>query len=307
MRCDSTLKNPDLRFKIINLYGFQWILPWALIFLLLIVHRSRTLQACAAASADTTWEFPNTEAFLSATLLFIPAAHLWTALGVDILLPGELGDRDAPESTREVSCIDCLIGENSCIHWFVLNNHLLLLLVVIETFWKGWTLVSAINLICSHFKRFKILRRTHNPTIIGRNSANWVHIAKLLGFPWVSRFMHMRLRVWLRWLAALPLDCSEISPCTIFQANYSSIHLILMRTLFLQTNFRNNNSIPRCDSAGPFRLKSPYSSWVGPRRYRVLPTTSSSHDWLHLGARYPPPVSRMTRTHYDMLCIALLC
>ena len=52
-----------------------------------------------------------------------------------------------------------------------------------------------INLVCSDFKRFKIIGRAHNGTIVGRNSAYWVHIAKLLRFSWVSCLMHVRLRV----------------------------------------------------------------------------------------------------------------
>lgn len=256
MRCNCTLEDTDLRFEVIYLNGFEWVFSRTFIFLLLIVHRSRTLQAAATASADTTRELSNTEALLSAPLLFISAAHLWPALGIDILLARELWDRDTAKSTWEISCINGLVGDDCGIHWFefvILYNHLLLL-VVIEAFWKGRALVATINLVCSDFKRFKIIGRAHNSTIVGRNSAYWVHVAKLLRFSWVSCLMHVRLRVWLRRLTALALNCSEVSASAVFQADNGRIHVILMWTLFLERNFRNDNAITWSDCAGSFRL-----------------------------------------------------
>ena len=76
MRCNRTLENTDLRFKVIDLNGFEWVFASTFIFLLLIVHRSRTLQTGATASADTARELSNAEALLSAPLLFVSAAHL---------------------------------------------------------------------------------------------------------------------------------------------------------------------------------------------------------------------------------------
>jgi hypothetical protein len=200
-----------------------------------------------------------------------------------------------------------LVGNDCSIHWFefiILNNHLLLR-VVIEAFWKGRAFVATINLICSDFKRFKIIGRTQDSTIVGRNSAYWVHIAKLLRFSWVSSLMHVRLRVWLRRLTTLALNGPEISSNTILQADSGCIHVILMWTLFLESNFRNNNSITRSDSAGSFGLESSYSSRISSCWNRIL-STSSDH-WFYLRARYPSPIRRMAWAHYDMLCIALLC
>jgi hypothetical protein len=307
MRCNSTLENTDLRLKVIDLNCFEWIFSWAIIIMLLVIHGSRTLQAGATASAYTTRELSNAEAFLSASLLFVSAAHLWPALCIDILLTRELWDWNAAKSTWEISCVNGLIGDDCSIHWFefiVLNNHLLLL-VIIEAFWKGRALVAAIYMICSDFKRFKIVWRSHNATIVGRNSANWVHIAKLLRFSWVSSLMHMRLRVWLRWLTTLTLNGSEISTSTVLQANSGRIHVILMWTLFLKSYFWNNNAITRSDSTGSFRLKGSHSSWIGSCWYGILST--SADYWFNFRARYPTPVSRMAWAHYDMLCIALLC
>ena len=236
MWCNSTLENANLRFKVIDLNSLELIFTRALIsIIILLVHRSRTLQTCATASAHTTRELSNTETFLSASLLIVSATHLWSALGIYILLPGELWYRDASKSTREISCIDGLITDDSCIHFFkfiILNNHLLLL-IVIEAFWKRRTLIATINLICSDFEHFKILGWTHNATIVRRNSTYWVHIAKLLRFSGISSIMHLRLRVWLRRLTALTLYRSEISTSTILQAYDGGIHLILMWTLFL--------------------------------------------------------------------------
>ena len=76
MRCNRTLENADLRFKVIDLNGFEGIFPWTFIILTLIIHRSRTLKTCTAASAHTARELSNAEAFLSASLLFVSAAHL---------------------------------------------------------------------------------------------------------------------------------------------------------------------------------------------------------------------------------------
>ena len=114
--------------------------------------------------------------------------------------------------------------------------------------------------------------------------------------------MHVRLRVRLRRLTALTLDRTEISARTVLQAN-GSIHLILMRTLLLQSHFRNNNAVPRGNRTGSFRLKGSYCSWVSSRRNGILSTTTN--DRFYFRARYPPPVSRMTWAHHHMLCIVL--
>ena len=115
--------------------------------------------------------------------------------------------------------------------------------------------------------------------------------------------MHVRFRVRLRRLTALTLDRTEISARTVFQAN-GSIHLILMRTLLLQSHFRDDNTVPWGYRTGSFRLKGSYSSWVSSSRDGILSTTTN--DWFDFRARYPPPVSRMAWAHHHMLRIVLL-
>ena len=146
---------------------------------------------------------------------------------------------------------------------------------------------------------------SYDATIVGRNSAYWVHIAELLRLSRVTSncsLMHVRLRVRLRRLTALTLDRTEISARTVLQAN-GSIHLILMRTLLLQSHFWDDNAISRGNSTWSFRLKGSYSSWVSSSGNGILSTTN---NWFYFRARYPPPVSRMAWAHHHMLCIVLL-